>query len=260
MNETQKTLAVELGKQTIISLIIYALLFGVLFAVEAIWPELKGTLLKWNDLAFVVGIPASIIGTAYVLTIKNPNNYLGFYFGIVMSLLLAVQFLLQAQYEFVGLYATVFVFFMVRSIVTWRRASLHPDPDAGPLAPSFVSHKYFWINLCLFLLVGLADYAFATYMAGDGWEDNIFVKMAGASLLSSSIFANFWLIYKSNDAWIFWVIYSLSGMVLFALIGNIFSFVLFTMFLIINGNAQVAWLKMTEDEHRGWTTNLPKPK
>ena len=254
----KKQLVHELCRQTGLSVVIYAVLFAVLFAVEYFVPALRGTLLKWSDPAFVVGIPASVIGTAYVLTIKNPNNYLGFYFGIVMSLLLAVQFYLQGQYEFVVLYTVVFVPFMIRSIVSWRKAS--ETVASEPLVPSFVSRKYFRINICLFLLLCVADYAFATYMSHEGWGDNVLLKIAGASLLASSVFANFWLMYKSNDAWIFWVIYSLSGMVLFGLIGNIFSLVLFVMFLLINGSAQVAWLKMTDDKHRGWTDRLSNKK
>ncbi len=253
-----KQLWIELGKKCLLSVAIYAALFIVLYLVERFVPALQGRLLRWDSAAFIVGIPASVIGTAYVLTIKNPNNYLGFYLGIIMSLLLAVQFYLQAQYEFVVLYALVFTTFMIRSIITWRKAA--QATDAEPLAPSFVSRKYLIINICFFLIVALLDYIFATYVNdGGAWGCNVWIKIAGAASLSSSIFANFWLMYKANDAWIFWVIYSVSGMVLFALLGNIFSFVLFTMFLIINGTAQVSWLKMTTPENNGWTASV-KPR
>ena len=91
-----KSLYKALCLNTAISIIIFAVLFLLLWLAETIFPSL--TLLKWHDTAWCVGIPASVIGVAYVLTVRDPENYTGFYPGILMSLLLALQFFLQGNY------------------------------------------------------------------------------------------------------------------------------------------------------------------
>ena len=70
----KKTLWQELGKRTLLSLGIFSALFLILYIVEWAVPSLGGVLLQWHDPAFVVGIPASVIGVGYVLTIRNPQN------------------------------------------------------------------------------------------------------------------------------------------------------------------------------------------
>ena len=92
MNSTQLWKA--LGRNSIISIILFGALLGLLWLAEFIFPSL--TLLKWHDPAWVVGIPASVIGVAYILTVKDPQNFTGFFAGIIMSILLGVQFLLQS--------------------------------------------------------------------------------------------------------------------------------------------------------------------
>ena len=250
-----------MGKQTLVSIAIFAALFIVLFIVELLVPSLQGKLLQWDSMAFVVGIPASVVGTAYVLTIKNPNNYLGFYLGILMSLLLAWQFYLQGQYDLVLLYTLLFVPLLLRSLLTWRKATLYPMPDVEPFMPSFLHVKQVFITRIIYWIIILADFGVVTYLSMRNPDyqltlKGIFINLMGAMLIGSSILANYWLIHKSNDAWIYWVIYSAAGMVLNALIGNAFSFVLFTVFLIINGSAQVVWIKMTDENHLGWTESI----
>ena len=156
------------------------------------------------------------------------------------------------------LYTLLFVPFLLRSLMTWRKATLNPEPDAEPFVPSFLHTKQVFITRIIYWIIILADFGVVTYLSMRNPDavitlKGIFINLTGAMLIGSSIFANYWLIHKSNDAWIYWVIYSLAGIVLNALIGNAFSFVLFTMFLIINGSAQVAWIKITDEQHLGWT-------
>ena len=67
----------------LLSVGLYAVLFLVLQAVEWLWAgRFGGRLLQWSSPAFCVGVPASVLGTAYVLTIRNPQNYTGFWSGI----------------------------------------------------------------------------------------------------------------------------------------------------------------------------------
>ena len=74
---------------TLVSVALFALFFLLLWLSEQLFPDVS--LLHFDNFAWCVGIPASIIGVAYVLTIRDPNNYTGFYAGIVMSALLAWQ-------------------------------------------------------------------------------------------------------------------------------------------------------------------------
>lgn len=238
----------QTGKNTIISILLFAVLFGLLYLAEHFFPELH--LLRFSDAAFCVGIPASIVGVAYVLSIKNPANYTGFYAGILMSLLLAVQFFLQGNYDLTVLYVCIFVPFQVKSIMNWVKP--HGE-DSGSFAPEFLSRKAMLLSVLAFLLITVLDYVFATFvMNRDALTDNLLIKLMGALLISSSVLANFWLIYKKNDAWIYWVIYSLSGVIFYVIVNNVFSVVLFAFFLVINSMAGIAWMRNTDDSHMGW--------
>ena len=75
MDSIRKQLVKELGQKTLWSVLIFAALFIVLYVVEYFCPSLAGRLLQWHNgdvvnWAFIIGIPGSIFGTAYVLTKK----------------------------------------------------------------------------------------------------------------------------------------------------------------------------------------------
>ena len=244
----------ELGRSMLLSALVYALLFAVLYGVESLFPSLHHRLLTWYtpdkslDWAFLVGIPASIIGTGYVLAIRNPQNYTGFYMGIVMSLLLAFQLYLQGSYDLVCLYLFVFVPFMIASVVKWRKAALAvtEKEKVEPFVPEFLKPTKQLLVRGVALLIIVADYIFVTLCINhDAWTDLLLTKLAGAVLIASAVLANFLLIYKKNDAWICWGIYCLTGILLFTVLGNAFSVVMFVTMLIVNLSAQIAWLKQT---------------
>ena len=85
------------------------------------------------DAVFMISIAASIVGVAYVLTIRNPQNYTGFYLGIVSSALLGIQFYLLGSYDLTFLYFLVFIPFQVMAIYTWLKAD---KADAPVMLPS----------------------------------------------------------------------------------------------------------------------------
>ncbi|MBR1878676.1 MAG: nicotinamide mononucleotide transporter [Paludibacteraceae bacterium] len=236
-----------LGRNTIISIILFGALLGLLWCVE--WSvaffqlsTFNFQLLRWSDPAWVVGIPASIIGVAYILTIRDPQNYTGFYAGIVMSALLGVQFILQQQYDSAVLYYAVFIPFQILSIVNWRKPK--PASDA-PFVPEYLSSGQRSVTLLITALIIAADYLLCTYVfQHDALTDHMAVKFFNGLLIASSVFANYWLIYRKIDAWFYWVAYSIAGIALFIIIGNIFSIVLFTFFLVINGAAGIAWIRL----------------
>ena len=240
----KKILWQELGKQTLLSIGIFSALFLILYIVEWAMPSLSGVLLQWHDPAFVVGIPASVIGVAYVLTIRNPKNYTGFAGGMVMALLLAIQFFLLGNFDLVILQLAVFFPFLLISFIRWRRQTLSLSAADQPFHPEWLPLGQRLISLLLLAAIILADYALATIVIQhNAWSDNIILKLVGGLMIASSTLANFILIYQKIDAWVWWVVYALAGMIFYALIGNAFSFVLFTVFLLVNGGAGLAWIK-----------------
>ena len=232
---------------TLWSLLLFALLFLLLWLAESVFPAL--TLLKWSDAAWCVGIPASIIGVAYVLTIRDPQNYTGFYPGILMSALLAVQFFLQGNYDLVVLYICVFTPFQVLSIINWKKLK----QATADSAPEFLNMKQMLLSVLVFILIVIVDWLVDTYLINhDAITDGAWLKLFGSLMIASAVFANFWLIYKKNDAWVYWFIYSISGILFYVVIGNAFSIVLFIFFLVINLMAGVAWIKSTPRSNYGW--------
>ena len=241
----KQTLWKQFATQILISIGIFSALFLILYIIEWLAPSLAGALLRWHDPAFVVGVPASVIGVAYVLTIRNPKNYTGFYGGILMALLLSVQFYLQGNLDLVVLQLVVFVPFLLSSLLRWRKLALQPQQADKPFVPEWLPHRLQWLSLLILLVVLIGDYALATLLIQqDGWGENILIKLMGGVMIASSTLANFILIYQKIDAWIWWTLYALAGIVLYILIGNLFSVVLFVVFLAINGSAGIAWIRL----------------
>ena len=243
----KKTLWQEFARNTLISLGIFSALFLILYIVEWAVPSLSGVLLQWHDPAFVVGIPASVIGVAYVLTIRNPKNYTGFAGGMVMALLLAAQFFLLGNFDLVILQLAVFIPFMLMSFLRWRRQTLTLSDREQPFYPEWLPTGQMLVSLLLLVAIIVADYALATLVIQhNDWSDNVILKLIGGLMIASSTLANFILIYQKIDAWLWWTVYALAGMMFYALIGNAFSFVLFTVFLLVNGAAGIAWIKASK--------------
>lgn len=305
MDKTTRGLIKELGRKTVVSCGLFLVLFGVLYLIEWLVPAIRGQLLQWDSAAFIVGIPASIVGVAYVLTIKNPQNYTGFYGGILMALLLSCQFYLQGNYDLVCLQMLVFVPFMIKSIIEWKgkqtrlktglakeekaHGTERGDKQTGlktglakegqahsieqakpqakmaegeqahgteadkqtttesdaPFVPQYLHGRALVWTLIVALLIVVVDYLLATlFIQHDAWNEHILLKLCSGMMIASSTLANFWLIYQKIDAWIWWVVYSASGIALYILINNMFSLLLFCVFLVVNGSAMIAWMRM----------------
>lgn len=252
MNSTITKLWRETGANSLIAIVLFGALLGVLYVAELLIPELAGKLLFFNEAAFCVGIPASIIGVAYILSIKNPANYTGFYLGVGSSALLGVQFYLNGLYDLTFLYFVVFIPFQIMAIMSWKKGSKTQKEEV--FAPEFLNMSTMLITLFAFLAIIVVDYLFATFvMYGDGLCENVVAKIISGSMIAASVLANYWLIYKKNDSWLYWLVYSVAGMLLAVVVtSNIFSLVLFTFFLVINGVATMAWIKATPKEKYGW--------
>jgi nicotinamide riboside transporter PnuC len=243
-----KTLWQELFHNTLISLGIYAALFFILYIIEWFVPSLRGTLLQWHDLAFIIGIPASVAGTAYVLTIQNPKNYTGFVGAIIMAALLAWQFALWGNWDLVVLHIALFIPFQTTSLLRWRKQAIENQEKGAKnqdIFPSWLSAKGVVFNIVFTIVIVLLDELFVSWMAGDDFADNLLSKVMGGLMIAASILANFWMIHKKIDTWIWWIVYTLAGMVIYVLTNNIFTFVLFLITLVLNIKAAVEWIKLT---------------
>lgn len=253
-----------LGRNTVISILLFGALLGLLWLVETSLPSFQGgaggRLLRWHDPAWVVGIPASIIGVAYILTVRDPQNYTGFFAGIVMSFLLGIQFLLQEQYDSTFLYFFVFIPFQMMSIYKWSRSK---DNGGASFEPQFLDTPHLLLSIALFIAITAGDFLIMSYVNHGSlfpsleWGTWVGLLLNGL-LISSSFLANYWLIYRKTDSWIYWFIYSIAGIGLFIILGNIFSIVLFSFFLVINGTAGIAWIKATKTENYGWLSIFVK--
>lgn len=237
----------EFGKNILVSLGIFAALTLVLLSVEQ-WLDIH--LMIWNSAPFCVGFAASIIGVGYILTVKNPNNYLGFYGGIVMSTLLGVQFILTHQWDLVILYFCVFIPFLIRSIVVWRKGRMNAqraNEECG-LKPEWLNRRQLWISLLVAAVIIGGDYVLNTLcIYHDGWSEHILLKLLGAGLICTSTEANYWLIYKKTDAWIWWTAYGIVGVAFYALLPepNYYLVILNIVFIVVNASALRAWAKIT---------------
>ena len=252
-----------LGRNFILSIVLFGALLGLLWLVEWI---LNGQLsivnyqlLQWSDPAWVVGIPASVIGVAYILTVRDPHNYTGFYAGIVMSFLLGIQFLLQQQYDSTFLYFFVFIPFQMMSIYKWSR---NKNDGGASFEPKFLDTPRLILSAAMLIFITAGDFLIMNYAINGSLSFSngreVIIQLLNGLLISSSFLANYWLIYRKTDSWIYWLIYSLAGIGLFILIGNVFSIVLFTFFLVINMTAGLAWIKATKPENMGWLAMFNK--
>ena len=245
-----------LGRNFIISIGLFGALLGLLWIAEMIFPS--ASLLKWNDPAWVVGIPASIIGVAYILTIRDPQNYTGFFAGIVMSILLGIQFILQGGYDSAFLFFLVFIPFQMMSIYKWSR---NKEDGGASFEPKFLDTPRLILSIAMLIFITAGDWIMASVaIYHEGILENAGIKLLNGLLISSSFLANYWLIYRKTDSWIYWFIYSVAGIGLFIILGNVFSIVLFTFFLVINSMAGIAWIKATKPEHRYWAAPFFKNK
>ncbi|MBR6168292.1 MAG: nicotinamide mononucleotide transporter [Paludibacteraceae bacterium] len=247
-----------LGRNFGISIVLFGALLGLLYLVEMFFPSLQGgvdgRLLRWSDPSWVVGIPASVIGVAYILTVRDPHNYTGFYAGILMSILLGIQFTLQGAYDSAFLFFLVFIPFQMMSIYKWSR---NKESGGASFEPKFLDTPRLIMSVGMLVFITAGDYILSTFaLRQDSLTDDFLIKLLNGLLISSSFLANYWLIYRKTDSWIYWFIYSTAGIGLFIILGNVFSIVLFSFFLVINSMAGIAWIKATQPENYGWLEGI----
>lgn len=246
-----KQLLKEVGIKLFISAAIFAVVIVFLEWMNIVnyQPITKSGITFSANFQFILEIVAGIIGTAYVLVVKNPANYLGFPLGIVMSILLAFQFFLQGFVDETILYLLVFVPCQIYTLITWIKGSKN-TAEQKPFMPSFLKKKGLLLSLLILVVLVLAD-LFLLQTKVMGRELN-FALVMSSLVVGTSTLANFLLIQKKTDAWFYWVIFSIAGTIQLASIGAWVSCTLFVLYIFINGSACLAWIKQTPKENRGW--------
>ncbi|MDR1542880.1 MAG: nicotinamide mononucleotide transporter [Prevotellaceae bacterium] len=204
------------------------------------------------DKLLIFSVISTVSGVAGIMTIRNPQNYTGFYLGMISSAFLAAQFFFMEKFDLTFLYLIVFIPFQFSGLVNWKRISkseiageTRNDNNSGKLR--FLPSKRQIFYFSIFILLFIIDYVFASFCLKN-YENvpifsKIFEKTAFAVMISSSILSNWLMIGKWLDAWVYWLIYSVSAIVSALIIHNNFNLLLFAFFLIINAISFVSWLK-----------------
>ena len=169
-----------------------------------------------------------------------------------MAALLAWQFALWGNWDLVVLHFALFIPFQTTSLLRWRKQALGSKEQgtrSQDVMPAWLNAKGVAFNIVFTIVIVLLDVLFVSWMAGNGFADNLLSKVMGGLMIAASILANFWMIHKKIDTWICWIIYTLAGMVIYVLTSNIFTFVLFLITLILNVKAAIEWIKLTRQSY-----------
>ncbi len=238
MTTTTYSLIKDCGKNLLVSCGVFAVFFALLYVAEMFFVP-QGTSLQFSDLAFCVGIPASIIGVGHILTIRDPKNYIGFIPGLIMEALQAWQFYLLGNYDLMCFYIFFFMPIQLATLLRWEKKQ-----NSNESTPVWMTKRETLIAIIVFLLIVAADYLLLTFVVEHNTlADNMLVKLLSGSMMAAAILANYGLYFHKKDAWIYWVINSVVGLVLYLELAQYFNVVLYIFFIVINTIALVAWVK-----------------
>lgn len=248
MNQLIKEVIINLLKATGIFAVVIAFLYFIGQLVDA-----NGHLFDpYLPLALVAGI----VGSSYVLIVRNPQNFLGFVVGIIMSILLGIQFWLTGLEDQTVLYYAIFIPCQVYTMVKWFKGSKYLSSSKYTI-PSFLSKRGFSIVLIVFAVIfGLDLFLQKQFM---GREINLALVMS-AAVVASSTQANILMIRKRTDAWFYWLLFSVTGIIQMICLHNYVTLTLYVLYLFINGSACIAWCKLTPKERYGWLKMFQKDK
>lgn len=233
----------QLVKESVISILIATGIFGVV----VLFLHLCGWLISpdghLTDPLLPLELVAGIIGSAYILMVRNPQNFLGFVAGIIMSILLGIQFYLQDQIEQTLLYYMVFIPCETYTLVKWIRGRQVAKNEYT--IPSFLGAGRMIVMLIIFIIIVIAVLTFLK-------DEITLAAVMSAMVVGSSTLANFLMIRKRTDAWIYWMVSSVTGIIFLLCMHNYITLTMYVVYLFINGSACIAWIKQTPKDRRGW--------
>lgn len=192
-------------------------------------------------------VVSSLLGISYILTIRNPNNYVGFYVGIVSSVLLAMHFFEIKEYPSAVLYLGVYVPCQILTIINWVRGQKAVKENAG-FAPSFLSKKGLGFMLGLLVVVSVVTYGIFSWLRPSFWV----VLLLNAVFVGLNVLANILVIMKKTECFFFWVLSCILGAIIFTLAGSYFTVLLYCVFITVNALGLINWTVATPAVNYGW--------
>lgn len=252
MKEKIGKLLKEVAANLLIAIAIFVGVVVLLYFLGLVVDGSGQLLNRWLPLELAAGV----IGSAYVLTVKNPNNYFGFVLGVIMSILLAIQFYVESTPENnmkdqTLLYCAIFIPCQLLTLVKWISASKGTSKDDKHSIPSFMGVKGLFIGIFIFADIIILDMLVLQPCFN-------LANLMSACVVASSAQANFLMIRKRTDAWFYWLLFSVTGIIQMICIQNYVTLTLYIVYLFINGSACIAWCKQTPPERRGWLTSFWK--
>lgn len=247
LSNEKQLLRKDIIHTTMIVCILFAVLLTIFWLVEALVPTLKGEFLQWRHIDYYFSLVGSLIGVIYVLLIRNPKDYLGYLFGIAMSVCLSLQFALQGQYDLVVLYLCVFVPIQACTFVSWRKnlvTSINGQP--AELHPAFMDTKHLLLTILVGIAIWFADYIIVALLHGDALWENVLLRTLSALMIASSCLANYLLLFQKTESWFCWVLFCIVGIVFNYLIGSYFTAIFFIVSAVVNGKALVEWVRISK--------------
>lgn len=242
-----------LFKQLIINIIIVLAVFGVM----GFFLLMAGEIKKFDVIYFI----GAVLSASYVLTVRNPYNYMAFICGVTSSLIMVYALFntnanIAYTYLFIFLPCQSYSFFVWRKLFYAKLAAKQKEEDDSVMEtggePRFLTNKELLKMLGLFITVFIIDVLVFYY----GFSNNdIILLLLNGFFFTLSISANMLLIRKITDSWIHWVLFSICGIIIALYNGNIDYYMLsiFLVFLGVNSIALYKWIGFTPKENSGWT-------
>lgn len=190
---------------------------------------------------------SSLLGISYILTIRNPNNYIGFYVGIVSSVLLAMHFFEIKEYPSGVLYLGVYVPCQILTIINWVKGQRAMKKDEV-FTPSFLSKRGLSMMLGLLVIVSVVTYTVFYRIQQSFWV----VLLLNAVFVGFNVLANILVIMKKTECFFFWVLSCILGAIIFTLAGSYFTVLLYCVFITVNTLALINWTVATPEKNYGW--------
>lgn len=191
---------------------------------------------------------SSMFGIAYILTIRNPNNYIGFYVGIVSSVLLAWHFFNINEIPSGVIYMCVYIPCQILTIISWVK-NKKSAKQGEVFAPSFLSRKMLYYSLAVLLAIIIVSYIVYSQLYEIFWV----MVLMNAVFVGTNILANVLVIMKKCECFFFWILSCILGAVIFTLAGSYFTVLLYFVFITINALALINWSICTPEKNYGWT-------
>lgn len=238
-------------KQLITNIVIILILFGAMAYCLSLAGEIKTF-----DLIYFIG---SVLAAAYVLTVRNPYNYMALACGAASSVIM-VYSLFYVNPNMAYTYLFIFIPCQSYSFFAWRKMFYTKmiaqkqgrDDTKESGAPRFLTTPQLGIMLLLFVVVFIIDVVVFYYAFSN---TNLVLLLLNGFFFTLSVSSNLLLSRKITDAWIHWVLFSLCGIVIALYNGNIDYYLLsiFLVFLGVNAIALYKWIGFTPKENSGWT-------